>query len=239
MPKVGIFLALALLTSGVCRAGAFSVIPVRLYFEPRDRAVAVTIVNEGDTEIALQADINSWTQDRNGADRLEQTEDLLVSPPILKLAPRARQVIRVALLAPRDATRQMTYRLVVREVPEAVRQNDLNLQLPIALVLSMPVFITPPVAKRDVQCSLGRSASLALQVECENRGTAYAQFREIELKRGESTLATFEGAMYILPWSKKVLALKAIEGAVPTPGGAELLIRYDDLKPQTFSVAIP
>jgi len=39
-------------------AGVFSVTPVRIYMTPRDRAVAVTITNQGDSPIVLQADLN-------------------------------------------------------------------------------------------------------------------------------------------------------------------------------------
>ena len=109
----------ATLLNTVCSAGAFSVSPVRLYFEPRDRAVAVTLENESDSSIALQADIHSWTQDETGVDKLELTEDMIVSPPSLRLAPHSKQVVRLAMLTQRDLSRQMIYRLVVREVPEA------------------------------------------------------------------------------------------------------------------------
>ena len=33
-------------------AGAFTVTPVRIYMTPRDRAVALTVINEGDAEKA-------------------------------------------------------------------------------------------------------------------------------------------------------------------------------------------
>jgi fimbrial chaperone protein len=79
-------------------AAAFSVTPIRIYMQPRDRAVAITIVNEGDTEVALQAELNNWSQKADGTDELTPTEDLILSPPILKLAPKARQVVRLALL---------------------------------------------------------------------------------------------------------------------------------------------
>ena len=35
-------------------AGAFTVTPVRIYMTPRDRAVALTVINEGDAELVLQ-----------------------------------------------------------------------------------------------------------------------------------------------------------------------------------------
>ena len=219
-------------------AGSFSVTPVRLFFEQRDRAVAVTLTNEGDTEIALQADINVWSQDAAGVDKLELTEDLIVAPPSLKLAPHARQVVRLALVTPRDASRQMTYRLIVREVPEAVPQKETNVQLPIALVLSMPVFITPPTAKRQMNFSMTRSASRTLQVVTENTGAAYAQLRDVELRRNGQTLARFEGSNYVLPGARKMLALKA-EGSDVPAGDAELVVSFDDANPQTYRVTVP
>ncbi len=37
---------------------------------PRDRAIAVTLTNEADTEVVLQADINAWSQKPDGTDEL-------------------------------------------------------------------------------------------------------------------------------------------------------------------------
>lgn len=220
-------------------AGVFSVSPVRIYMTPRDRAVAVTLTNEGDSPIALQADINGWTQSADGADWLTPTEDLILSPPIIRLAPRSRQVVRLALLRPADPARQLTYRLIVREVPEAAGNGQNMIRVPIALALSMPVFITPSQAQREVSCNLAvvPKASPALQVRCANSGAAYAQIRQILLQRGESVLARFEGGSYILPEAAQTLTLKA-EHAV-APGTAELRVSFDDGKSQAFGVVLP
>ena len=67
-------------------------------------AVAITLTNEGDTEVALQADLYSWAQKPDGTDDLVLTEDLVVAPPIIKLAPRARQVVRLARLTPHTSS---------------------------------------------------------------------------------------------------------------------------------------
>jgi len=218
-------------------AGVFSVSPVRIYMAPRDRAVAVTLTNEGDSPIALQADINHWAQTPNGVDQLTLTEDLILSPPIIRLAPRSRQVVRLALLRPADPLRQLTYRLVVREVPEASGGAQNTIRVPIALALSMPVFITPPKAQRDISCQLAAAPTSALQVRCVNSGTAYAQIRQIVLQRGESVLARFEGGSYVLPEAAQTLTLKA-EQAV-APGAAELRVSFDDGKSQAFGVVLP
>ena len=223
--------AIALPLSAI--AGAFSVSPVRIYMLPRERAVAVTVVNEGDTEVVLQADINAWTQKPDGTDELNPTDDMILSPPIIRLAPNSRQVVRLALLKPADASRQLIYRMIMREVPEAVSMIDRTVQLPVALALSMPVFITPPPAKRIMDCATAPN----MAVRCANSGTAYAQVREILLKRGIVTLARFEGGTYILPGSQKVISLKGEPGV--SPGAAQMSVSFDDGKSQIFDVTLP
>jgi fimbrial chaperone protein len=225
-------------------AGSFSVSPVRIYMKPRDRAVAITLINEGDTPVALQADVNLWTQNPDGSDVLTLTEDMILSPPIIKLAPRARQVVRLALLKPMDASRQLTYRLVVREIPEATLPQNSSLQVPIALALSMPVFITPPPAKREVRCELAKSVVSPkpeeINIDCANSGSAYAQVRDAVLKKGDAELARFEGGSYILPGAKKMVSLAALPNAIQRLSGAlSLSITYDDGTSENFSVSAP
>jgi fimbrial chaperone protein len=218
-------------------AGVFSVTPVRIYMQPRDRAVAITLTNEGDTDVALQADINVWTQKSDGSDELVLTEDLILSPPIIKLAPKARQVVRLALLKPADASRQLTYRMIVREVPEATAASNTSIDVPIALALSLPVFITPPVARRDVSCNASRAPAQALVATCANTGTAYAQIREVTFKRGDQLLARLEGGAYILPGASRPLTVNASQPVAPGP--VQMTVTFDDGKSQSFEAVLP
>lgn len=217
-------------------AGVFSVTPVRIYMMPRDRAVAVTITNEGESPVVLQADLNLWRQKADGTDELSPTDDLILAPPIVKLGPKTRQVVRLARLRAPDAVRQLTYRLILREIPEATAPKD-KVQVSIALALSMPVFITPPAAKREIACD----ASLAereLKVSCANSGSAYAQLREILVKQGERLLGRFDGGAYILPGAKKAIPVK-LGGTTRAPSGAvQLVVTFDDGKSQTFSITL-
>ena len=227
---------IALAIAPAAEAGVFSVTPVRIYMTPKDRAVAVTIVNEGDEPVALQADLNAWSQTADGTDQLILTDDLILSPPIIKLAPKARQVVRLAMLKPADASRQLTYRMIMREIPEATQPKNANIQVPIALALSMPVFITPAPATKEISCtSAGNGGEIT--VTCRNSGTAYAQVREILVKRGEKVEARFEGGVYILPGASKAIPIKISE---PVPQGpAQLAVTFDDAKSQSFQVMLP
>lgn len=226
------------LTAGAHSALAanFSVTPVRIYMKPQDRAVAVTITNESDTPVVLQADLYAWSQKPDGTDDLKLTEDLILSPPIIKLAAKARQVVRLARLMPPDASRQLTYRMIMREVPEALPKKE-QIQVQIALALSLPVFITPPVAKREMACAPSAAPAGALNVTCENKGTAYAQVREIVAKQGDRVIGRFEGGAYILPGAHKAMPVKL---DAPLPGGRlQLVVTYDDGRSDSFEASGP
>jgi fimbrial chaperone protein len=227
---------LALSAATAAHASSFSVTPVRIYMKPTDRAVAVTLTNEGDQPVALQAELVVWSQKPDGTDELTPTEDLALSPPILKLAPKSRQVVRLALIKKFEGDRQLTYRLIVRDVPEVTAPKDPSVAIPITLALSMPIFITPANAARSVTCAW-QAAGAKPAVSCANSGLAYAQIREAVLTRNGETLARFEGGAYVLPGARKTLELAG--ATAPAAGDASLRLVFDDAKEQTISVRVP
>lgn len=248
MSLLVLFLILGcLLVNSAYAGGAFSVTPVRIYMTPKDRATAVTLINQGDVPVALQADVNTWIQKADGSDELVPTEDLILSPPIIKLAPNARQVVRLVSLKPFDSDREVTYRLIVRELPEINEPTGNTIDVPIALALSLPIFITPSHAKREISCitkglqpsyevSSQKSNKPLFQIECANTGTAYAQIREAVLKSNQQNIARFSGGAYFLPGSKKNLSL---EPSLPIPKGeAEVVVTFDDGKQQSYPITL-
>jgi fimbrial chaperone protein len=173
---------------------------------------------------------------RTGRTKLVLTEDLILSPPIIKLAPKARQVVRLALLRAPDPARQLTYRLIVREIPEATAPKELTVAVPIALALSMPVFITPPAAQRERHLRHRARGPGAPDI-VQQHGTAYAQVRQVTLARGGATLGLFEGGNYLLPGARKAIPLKADQAV--GAGDAVLNVMFDDGNSQTFNVKVP
>jgi fimbrial chaperone protein len=238
-----LYLVLALFTltlgfNSPVSAGLFSVTTVRIYMAPKDRAAAITIENTGDEELVMQADLYEWKQKANGEDELTLTEDLFLAPPILKMAPKSRQVVRLAKLNPPISGRQLTYRMIVREIPEAKpTKQDLHVQ--IALAFSMPVFITPPGTKAKLNCTVERVAEDTVKAVCENTGTAYAQPRDFKLTgaSGEK-LASREQGGYILPDVKRSFEIKRENATIPS-GPAKLSVALDDGTTQTYDVTIP
>jgi len=218
-------------------AGVFSVTPVRIFMAPRDRATAVTVTNEGDDELVMQADIYTWNQKPDGTDDLALSDDLILSPPILKIAGKSRQVVRLAMVSPPASPDQVTYRMVLREIPEA-HAADKKVQLQIALAFSLPVFITPAGAKRQLDCTAARSAPDTVSVRCANKGNAYAQAREIALFGADGTkIGGLESAAYILPGITRTFAIKRDAGPIPS-GPAKVAVSFDDGTSQSYDVTV-
>ena len=82
----------------------------------------------------------AWSQE-GGQDALTPSRDLLVSPAVFTLPAGGSQLVRVALRRNVDPARELTYRLLLQEVPQAASPDFNGLQ--IALRLSVPVFVEP------------------------------------------------------------------------------------------------
>jgi fimbrial chaperone protein len=218
-------------------AGQFTVTPVRIYMAPKDKAVAVTINNEGDEELVMQADLYLWKQKPNGEDDLTLTEDMFLSPPIIKMAPKSRQVVRLARLKASKPTEQLTYRMIVREIPEA-KDTKKDLQLQIALAFSMPVFITPANAKPKLDCTTERVSAELIKAVCTNSGNAHSHPVSFALTNNSGdTLASQDSGAYLLAGITRSFDLKSTKGSIPA-GKAKLSVTLDDTTTRDYDVTI-
>jgi len=114
-----------------------------------------------------------WEQ-VNGEDRLTPTRELLVSPAVFTLPADGSQLVRVALRRPADPQRELSYRLILTEVPQQARPDFTGLN--VALRLSLPVFVAPTAkASQALEWSATRTADGALAVTARNTGNAHAR----------------------------------------------------------------
>lgn len=206
-------------------AGSFTVNPVRIFLGPQDRATALTIVNEGDAPLVLQTEMYRWSQGTGGQEELSPAEELVVSPPIIQLAPKGRQVVRLARVAPGAVSVQQTFRVIVREVPDAAAVAASE-QAPLALAVSLPIFITPRGAKAALACELRRGEGNAAAMLCENSGTAYAQIRQVGLLRGSQEIFQTDTGVYVLHGTKRMIGLPIPDRLAP--GVYTLRVTTDD-----------
>lgn len=196
-------LAVALLGAGVepATAGSFSVNPVRVELSATQRVAALTVRNQGTERAVVQLESLAWSQD-GGKDRFEETRDLLATPPIFTLAPGASQLVRVGIRRAPDPSRELSYRLFLREIPGPTRPGEQGLR--VALHIGVSSFIAPLApAAPDLHWSARRNAPGSLSLALDNRGTAHAQIIRYALSRdGAGTpFQSTPAAEYALPGS--------------------------------------
>ncbi|WP_233839066.1 fimbrial biogenesis chaperone [Paraburkholderia sp. ZP32-5] len=122
------------LPSSAC-AQSLELHPVSIEIQPQRSSATLVITNPSDDPVALQLRAFAWTQSRSGADKLVESDDLIVSPPAADVAPGKSQIIRVLLRSDRRDV-EGTYRLLIDELPTESAASGVRL----LLHFSVPVF---------------------------------------------------------------------------------------------------
>lgn len=181
-------------------AGSFSANPVRLSLPAGATSTSLVLENKGDQPVTVQASTASWTQE-GGRDVLTATQDLVISPPIFKIAPGATQTVRVGLLRAPDPTRELTYRLFLQEVPPPPEPGQQAVS--VALQLALPIFVQPPGPTRATPKLVWAAKPAdgdALELSLANEGTAHVQLVDAKLAAEDGTVvAEVTARAYVLP----------------------------------------
>lgn len=216
---------IASLACAIAHAGSFMANPIRLVVPAGANATSLTLENTGAEAVLVQAEVLAWSQ-ADGKDVLAPSEDLVVSPPIFKVAPKASQIVRVGVVRRNAGDRELTYRVFLQEVPEPAAPGAQGVN--VALRLGLPVFVmprantAPQLAWRAVRDAGG------VKVTVTNSGNAHAQLIDCRVVRENGTVvAELPLAAYVLPGSTRSWTVKtgSVAGAeklrlsVQTAGG--------------------
>lgn len=174
------WLAVALCAAvGPAHAGSFQVNPIRVDMSKGAASAAITLRNDGDEPIVVQSSIVGWSQD-NGQDAYAPTNEALVTPPIMTVAPGGEQIVRVGLRRGPDAQRELTYRLYLQEVPPPPKPGFTGLQ--VALRVGLPVFVAPVAATvRRLEWS-AQIRPDGIVLSAQNTGNTHVQVTDFELR---------------------------------------------------------
>jgi fimbrial chaperone protein len=178
------------------------------------RLDVLTITNADDTPLTIQVELKLWTQ-QSGEEHLEDTRELLVTPPIFKMPPHGTQVVRIALRRDADPLRELDYRVLLTEIPAPPAKDFSGMQ--VALQLSLPIFVAPPVAEHsDLTWSAQWLADGAVQITASNSGNAHARVTDFDLQFGATERSAHVAVShYVLPQSTVSWTVKPPEGIGP------------------------
>lgn len=209
-------------------AGSFNISPIRVELTGGHRTAVLTMTNEDDEPVVVQVHVLAWSQ-QSGEEELVDTRELLVTPPVLQIPGGKEQILRVALRRDPDPTKEMTYRVVFEEVPQAAPANFSGLR--VALRMSVPVFVAPvhSHATAELQWEAHALADGRYEVAATNNGTGHLQVTDFDVQLpGAANPVRGMTAKYVLPGSRMSWILKP-DGSAAAPQPA------DPQAPSTFA----
>jgi fimbrial chaperone protein len=225
-------LACLLAAASAAWAGGFSLSPLRLTIPARDASGSVVAENTGDAPIVIQVRALAWTQS-DGKDARAETRDLVINPPIFKLAPGETQLVRVASRLGAPPVDERAYRAVFSEVPPRdtpVTQPGLRF----AVAMDIPVFIeaagprsSPPIVWKAERTPSG------VRLRADNPGTVHYRITDVQLAAGAKALHQL-AFIVLLPKSYLAYDLPA-----PPPGATSIQLTANGSDDKKVTVDIP
>jgi fimbrial chaperone protein len=144
----------------------------------------------------------AWSQ-KNGDEHLDETRELLVTPPVMQIPAKTAQVVRVALRREPDPAQELSYRVIFEEVPQAAANVSTTLR--VALRLSVPVFVAPVRGNPgpNLEWESRWLPDGKLELAAVNRGTTHVQVTDFDvLPAGAKDPVRGMTSKYVLPGSR-------------------------------------
>ena len=178
-------------------ASTVTVAPGRLTLSDQQQSANITVSNSGTTSMVVQIETMQWSQ-AEGREILDLSTAMLAHPSTFTLPAKGTQVVRVNLKRVPDKRKELTYRLVLREVPPPERQDEPR----IPPKASMPMFITPNGANAApaLQWRAMRVGE-GIRLVAYNTGNAHVQMGNIDIAHAGSgkPVGYYATEEYLLP----------------------------------------
>lgn len=193
---IGAILSVASATGSAAGAQTLTILPVTISMPARQQAAVVTLVNSGQTDMSMQVRAYAWTQSADGVDHLEPTNLLSVSPPLATIPAGRKQIVRLVLRQPAQAS-EATYRILVDQIPGPAQVNEVR----VTLRSSLPVFAEPQGAAAPKLRFGAEMVDGALHLFAVNDGKRHENIRGLTLRTagGVTVSPTAGTSPYLLP----------------------------------------
>lgn len=156
----------------VVEASAVRLAPIPVELPDRDQAGLVTLANEDSEPVNFQIRAFRWVQE-GGEDKLESTDQLVVSPPVFSIPGKTSFNIRVVRTHPGPVNGEETYRLLIDQLPKPVDSRKFGAGISMLIRSSLPVFIVNADAMADMHARV-LSLDGKVYVDVTNRGNRHA-----------------------------------------------------------------
>lgn len=208
-------------------AGAVRISPVQVDFIDHQKSSSIMLSNESTESNNLQIRIFKWLQDENGTDQYLPTDDIAISPSILKLKPNGTNNIRFVRFTNESVAQEQAYRIIIDELPKPVDTRKVSTGLEVLVRSSLPLFITNRDNITNIKAEI-ISIDHQLYVQVENVGSRYILLQDMVItdslsnKKYIPKLSTING--YIL--AGKTRKYEITEGGIPFQNSQQFHIKF-------------
>lgn len=223
--------ALTLLTiSAPSQAQSLTVSPVTMDLPYGGTSTVFALETNAKEGVATQVRVFRWSQ-TDGGDKLEKTEDVIVSPPVLTVRGGAPSTIRLVRVAKTPVAGEESYRVLIDQLPDRKKLQAGTVSMTIRQ--SLPVFFIGEDARPGSLAwrTVMRKGKLVL--EASNAGQMRVKLLKLSVTDGTSRdLVKNDGLAYVLGGQTRSWELSA------APVGKTLSIKAESDKGPIIASAI-
>lgn len=190
--------AVSMLPSMAMAASSVLIWPIDPVIQSAEKASALWLENRGAQPVTLQVRVLEWGQ-QGYEDRYAAQRAVIGSPPMARIEPGKKQLVRLIKAVPAPAGQEMAYRILVDEIPvapEVVEPGEMKAGVNFQMRYSVPLFVYGDGLAYNKFADQQREASTARPqlswkivgeggrrfVEIANSGTLHARLARASFK---------------------------------------------------------
>lgn len=214
-----VLLALIILGAGHAQAASSVLIwPIDPVLEADQQASALWLENRGTETANLQIRVFGWSQS-GFAEQYQNQRDVIGSPPVAKIEPGQKQLVRLTRTKDVPPGQELAYRIIIDEIPSAqppaAEGGKTAAAIRFQMRYSVPLFAygaglwskedsTRPRDPKGVGVPQLSWRTVAVDgrpyVEVRNQGAVHARLTDVVIKQGGQSKPLAEGLLgYVLP----------------------------------------
>lgn len=187
--------------SGLCFANGLEISPILLKVSPTQPVTTLTLTDKSGEPVSYELQANRWTQ-KNNKDILTPSSSILISPPLVTLAPNKPQVIRIApqdLMSGQKQTinTEESYRIILKQLPSASKPKGSGVEM--LMDFSLPLFVAPKIPANKLVWNAKQESGNEMAMSATNEGNRHARVTELSFKEANGKTKTKNQLAYVLP----------------------------------------
>jgi len=229
-------LAWSLLASTAYAAATVLLWPIDPWLSADRNATELWIENQGSNATTMQVRIVRWRQE-GGLERYESQQEMVASPPILRIGKGKKQLVRLIRQTAPPAGIEQAWRIIVDEIPQPDEDTEAKIGLKLQMRYSIPLFSygegittyregahSALVEQKDLRWWVVTDSD-GPAIEVHNDGKVHLRISKVSVRQNGRRYTLADGLLgYVLPGEFRRWSLPA-EARKPTEMSASINAR--------------